>query len=67
MNIIDNINSKVQALVALGLTDEDGVRRALSTAITNNPNRDPKTILEQQYILMSAEFHCGDTKYVRGE
>lgn len=67
MNIIDAINHKVQALVSLGLTDEANVRRALTTAITENPNRDPNTILEQQYALMLIKFQGGDTTYVRGE
>lgn len=67
MNIVDDINHKVTELTALGLTDDTKVRRALSTAITDNPNRDPQTILQQQYVLMVNNFYCGDTTYVRGE
>ena len=66
MNIIDTINHNVQVLVGLGLTDESSVRRSLTTAITTNPNRDPNTILQQQYALMVLEFHGGDTTYVKG-
>lgn len=64
MNIIDDINNKVTELAALGLTDESKVRKALSTAITNNPNHNPSVILYQQYMLMLVEFHyCGSTEY----
>ena len=66
MNIIDSINHKVQELVNLGLTDEDKVRRALTTALTDNPNRNQQTILEQQCALMTLSFQCGDTTYVKG-
>lgn len=66
MNIIEDINNKTQALVNLGLTDEDKVRRALTIALTENPNRNPSTILQQQYTLMLVQFHGGDTKYVKG-
>ncbi len=65
MNIIDTINHTTQTLVDLGLTDEDKVRRALTTAITTNPNRDPNTILHQQSALMVGKFHDGDTTYVK--
>lgn len=64
MNIIEDINNKVQDLVAMGLYDEDKVRRALTTALTENPNRNPKTILEQQYALMVSKFHSTN---MRGE
>ena len=67
MNIIDDINHKVQSLVDLGLTDDTKVRQALATAITTNPSRDPSTILQQQYVLMVNNFYGGDTTYVRGE
>ena len=63
---MDIINHKVQALVNLGLTNESKVHSALTTAIINNPNRDPSTILEQQCALMTVKFYCGDTTYVRG-
>lgn len=66
MNIIDDINSKVTELEALGLTDSTKVRRALTIAIANNPNRNPNTILQQQYALMIIQFNGGDTKYVKG-
>jgi hypothetical protein len=66
MNIIDNINTKIAELVALGLTDEARVRRALTTALAQYPNRDPNIILQQQYALMLIQFHGGDTKYVKG-
>jgi hypothetical protein len=67
MNIIDNINHKTQALVNLGLTDENKVRRALTTALMKNPNRNPQVILQQQYALMELKFYGGDTRYVKGE
>ena len=67
MNIIEFINHKVTELVALGLTDESKVRRALSVALAENPNRNPETILQQQSTLMTINFYGGDTKYVRGE
>lgn len=66
MNIIDEINQKVTELTALGLTDEARVRRALAVALATNPNRDPKTILQQQSTLMTMCFYGGDTKYVKG-
>lgn len=67
MNIIEDINNKVSQLVSLGLTDEAKVRRALTIALVQNPNRDPQTILQQQYTLMELKFHGGDTNYVKGE
>ena len=63
MNIIEAINNKVTELTALGLTDTDKVRKALSTAITDCPNREPSIILQQQYTLMVAQFHGGSTEY----
>ena len=65
MNIIDDINHKVQALVYIGLTDENKVRKALITAITDSPNRNPQTILKQQYAMMENSFYGGDTTYVQ--
>lgn len=56
MDIINAINSKTQALVRLGLTDENEVRRALTTAIKSSPNRNPHIILQQQYTLMANNF-----------
>ena len=67
MNIIDDINSKVQALVNIGLTDEDKVRSALVGAIEATPNRRPDMILNQQYAFMLGNFQGGDTTYVKGE
>ena len=66
MNIIDDINHKIQTLVDLGLTDENKVRHALTTAITTNSNRNPSTVLQQQYVLMVNNFYAGDTAYVKG-
>ena len=66
MNIIDDINNKTQALVSIGLTDESKVRRAITTALTNNPNRNQHTILQQQCALMVNSFYGGDTTYVKG-
>ena len=63
MNIIDDINLKVTELTALGLTNTTKVRRALTTAITDCPNRDPSIILQQQYTLMLAQYHSGNTEY----
>jgi hypothetical protein len=67
VNIIDDINHKTQTLVDLGLTDESKVRRALTMALTENPNRNPQVILQQQYALMELKFYGGDTRYVKGE
>lgn len=67
MHIIDAINTKVSELVALGMTDEARVRRALTLAITQYPDRNPEVILQQQATLMTIQFHGGDTKYVKGE
>jgi hypothetical protein len=67
MNIIDDINNKVSQLVNLGLTDENKVRRALTIAITENPDRNPQAILQQQFVLMQMKFYGGDTRYVKGE
>ncbi len=67
MNIIEAINHKVTELTALGLTDEPKVRRALTVAITQYPNRNPEVILQQQATLMTLQFHGGDIKYVKGE
>lgn len=67
MNIIELINHKTQALVSIGLTDENKVRRALTMALTENPDRNPQAILQQQYALMAMKFHGGDTRYVKGE
>ena len=67
MNIIDDINNKVDRLVNLGLTDENKVRRALTTALIENPDRNPKAILQQQSALMAMKFYGGDTRYVKGE
>ena len=64
MHIIDEINQKVQALVDLGLTDETKVRKALTTAITERPNRNPSIVLQQQYVFMENNFYGGDTTYV---
>ena len=63
MNIIDNINNKVQSLVSLGLTDEHKVRKALSFALDNNPNHNQNVILHQQYVLMLEQFNSGSTEY----
>lgn len=67
MNIIDAINNKVAELVALGLTDENKVRRALSIAVASNPSRNSHLILQHQAVLMEMEFYGGDTKYLKGE
>lgn len=67
MNIIESINSKVMALVGIGLTDESKVRRALTMALMENPDRNPEAILHQQCALMEIKFYGGDTRYVKGE
>ena len=67
MNIIADINSRVDDLARLGLTDTDKVRKALSSAITDSPNRNPSTILQQAYIALLNNYYGGSTEYVRGE
>lgn len=52
MNIIDEINQKVTELTALGLTDTDKVRNALTMALTMYPNRHPRLILQQAAVAL---------------
>jgi hypothetical protein len=57
------INTKVKALVELGLTNADKVREALINALKESPNRYPPSVIKQTYFSLLNDFYNGSTEY----
>ena len=63
MTITGLIDSKVKALVQLGLTNKEKVREALVNALVEQPNRYPPYVIQQAYFSMLNGFYNGSTEY----
>ena len=61
--MINAINAKTNELEAKGLTNRNAVSQALCNAVMENRNRNANMIMEQQAILMLAEFYNGSREY----